>query len=354
MINFSKKFGLITLAFLILFTSVLIHGTGHVAAAAKYPTCQNTYMELWDWASNAQYGGIYRGIASQSGETSFNKDTSSYFIFKTQTSVDNGRNQFDVVFMDSPNNMTLDTVSGVDYLYHGGANHAIINSEPTSVTAKSQSWSGTPGGNWSGYASQGKFAVAATSYASPFKITLDSNINCVVVSHNVIQGPAWSYDNFETTPPIGEDGGSGCAITNISCILTGAFNKVSNTLTGVANAAFGLFAKLFMPDSVDIANKVTDLQSYLAGKLGFLTYPATFLIDVFNSFTGTTSTWCTAISCSKNFGTLLGKPFNVDFLTGKNTYPTYWTYAIDVIRGLTILELAMLVRRKYITITGKN
>jgi hypothetical protein len=344
--NFIKKFGLITLASLVVFSATMWRSTGIALAAAKYPTCQNTYLDLWDWVSSAN------GLKSQTGWTSFNDVSDSYFIYKTTTSDTNGRNQFEAVWIGGASPMTLDTVSGVDYLYHGGAVSGQITSEPTSVSAKGESWAGTPGGNWNSFSSQGKFSIGGSALGTPFKITLDSSINCVVAAHNVNTGPSWTYENFTAEAPKGTGTGQGCSLTNVSCVLSGAFDKVANTLAGIAQASFNLFAKLFAPDSATIKTSFDDLSTYISGKLGFLTYPATFLVDVFNAFTGTSSSWCSSSSCTKNFGNLFGHSFTVNFLQPNVTYPTIWAYALALIRGLTILELAIAVRRKFIKITG--
>jgi formate-dependent nitrite reductase membrane component NrfD len=87
-------------------------------------------------------------------------------------------------------------------------------------------------------------------------------------------------------------------------------------------------------------------------KLGFLTYPITFIANMFGAFTSSSS-WCTSGSCTKSFGNFMGSNFTVDLNQMQTTMPTLWAFLLAALRGLTVLALIFGIRKKYMEVIHK-
>lgn len=107
--------------------------------------------------------------------------------------------------------------------------------------------------------------------------------------------------------------------------------------------------KIFIPDENTLKAKYDSFHDFMVLKLGFLTYPSEFLGDLFASF-DTTQNSCNETACTKNFGELLGGDFSLDFLAMKNTAPTMWTWFKTLIVGVTLFELVIMLKRKYMDV----
>lgn len=134
---------------------------------------------------------------------------------------------------------------------------------------------------------------------------------------------------------------------DVGCWIARAFTGVSDTFLNVMRAFTSAFVSFWLPDTEAISTSFSDLQTTLSTKLGFLTFPAVFLIDVFNAFNPSTS-WCTSTTCSKSFGNFYGAPFTLNFLTLKVVAPSMWDLLIGFVRGITIFSLIVMLRKKFI------
>jgi len=325
-----------------------------VSAAAKYPECANTYLEDWDWPGMLK-APTTQAPNSGAGLTSFNYDTDSYFIYKTTANQTGLRNVFTVVFAESSNNnkLTLDQTGGGsgDRIFYNGTiwvNQTLV-SEPNTIKAPSQNWAGSPGGSWVGF-NDGTFAIQGST-SSFGSITLNNTISCVVVAHNMSYSPGWTYDPFPGNLDYAQGVGTGtsqtCAALDIACSIKSVFRKVEDTFIAVGQAIVNGIAILFKPDTASIQADFNSLSTFLNNKLGFIAYPFTFLVDVFNAFSGTSNNWCTTSSCTKDFGTLFGHDFIVDLNAPQIAYPTLWAWFKNFIIGVTVLELLIAIYGKY-------
>jgi hypothetical protein len=326
------------------------------AAVAAYPACANTYFDDYDWEalmkapSSPTNGGNY---------PSFSRTNDSYFIYKTKANVDAKRNIFGIAHGQAANKLTLDEYVdplGVKEkrLYYTGiaqTNGYFIN-EPTSVKASTQNWAGTPGGSWPS-GNTGYYANPGSANSFGYVNLTGVDINCIVVAHNVKISPGWTYDVPPTNLAIGVGAGKTCKATDLGCWIAKAFQGVQDTLSSVALAIAGFIAQIWLPDGDQITTDFNEFQSFLVNKLGFLTYPFTFIVDMFTAFGNTTNSWCNTNSCSKNFGNFFGKSFTLDLNAPATVYPTLWAYFLNLIRGITVLGLILAVRQKYMRITNK-
>ncbi|MEI7632538.1 MAG: hypothetical protein WCJ60_04440 [bacterium] len=110
---------------------------------------------------------------------------------------------------------------------------------------------------------------------------------------------------------------------------------------------------LTIPNHNDIKFAFTHFQETLQTHLGFLTYPFTYLYDFFTAFGDTSNNWCTTSSCSKSFGNFFGSPFTINVIQLKTTIPALYDYGVLAIRSLTVFELVILLRRKFVGVLSK-
>lgn len=191
------------------------------------------------------------------------------------------------------------------------------------------------------------------SVAPPFNVSSVVDMDYIYVARNVIYHPTWDAGVFNSFAEYGADPGQSCSAIDIGCWITKAWSGVSNTISSVGKAIVSTIASLFMPDTAKIQADFNDFKSFLDAKLGFLTYPFTFLADVFDAFTGPSDGTCTTSGCVKNFGGFLGGTFFVDFAVLAQEMPSLWDILRALVIGLTILEVIIMIRRKVMGVMHK-
>lgn len=140
--------------------------------------------------------------------------------------------------------------------------------------------------------------------------------------------------------------------TDVGCHIKNAFSFVGDSFKAVGEAMVNGIAFLFMPDQAEMNKTITDFQTFMSEKLGFLLYPFTFVVE-FSDAMKATSNWCNETSCSRNFGTMFGQPLQFDFLGLKKLNGQLWTMATVGIQGLTVFGLIEALRRKYMGVVSK-
>lgn len=182
-----------------------------------------------------------------------------------------------------------------------------------------------------------------------------TNLTGIYRVKNVNYSTTWDGGSFSSDIAYGSVGGSApatCGALDFGCWFSKAFDGVQNTMVSVAEAVAKAFAYMFAPDGNKTKTEFDGLNTFMTNKLGFLVYPFTFMSTLFNAFSSGTS-WCTTTSCTKSFGNLFGKPFNLNLNQLAVTMPTLWTWFIAMTRGITVLAIVLTIRRKYIGIMHK-
>lgn len=312
-----------------------------------FPTCSNTYLETWNWPAMLKKQYI-NGSQNGGGYESFDSNANSYLIYNNVTNysgVGSPRNMFTVIVGSSANNLTIDVdsaspnhikLSGTLISNDFGSTSSTLASEPTTV----KTYNSEPSGGY------GFTAFPSTNLTSPYDLT--TNVGCMVVAHNVTYGAAFTanYNKFVSTQDYALTDGSACKATDFGCWIGKAFNAVDDTFASVGIAIVESITNLFAPDGTQIKASFDDFNSFMQAKLGFLVYPITFLVNVFDAFTSTSS-WCTQISCVKDFGNLFGSDFTLNLSQPGITMGDYWNWLLLAIRGLTVLTLILAVKNKY-------
>jgi hypothetical protein len=325
-----------------------------VSAEAILPPCTNTYMETWDWPAELRKGDRNLNPSNGAGLTDFNPAEDSYIIFKRNSNENPPagelkRNVFSMLYAKAPKKIILKrgglpdepTVSrsttNTTVLFG-----AYIQSEPKDLISSGYY---TPS-NGEKFVSTG----VETDQSQDRGLNTWFGTNCVVAAKNVTYDANWgTWNKFVSNIESGSGSGTGtsCSALDIACKLRSAWDGVTDTFVAVGKAIVAGIASLFMPDSSQTKADFDDLSNFLTQKLGFLTYPFTFIIDVFTSFGSTSNNWCTSSSCSKNFGNLFGGNYTINLNQPATTMPTIWNWFLAFVRGITVLGLILAIRRKY-------
>jgi len=220
------------------------------------------------------------------------------------------------------NNTTVTLTGGADsaiYFYWVNGSHTIT----------------TGGGNFTG-------ATTAPAVGSSF------DVKCVQFAYN------YSYDsNYDIGQFNSEIAGqaNACGTWDLVCKSSGFFTSLATDTFNKIKAVLSSIASIFVPDSAQVTSDFNDFNTFMQSKLGFLTYPVTFLASLFSAFAPDTS-WCTTSSCTKSFGNFYGQPVAINLIAAKAAMVSYWDWFIAMVRGVTVLGLILAIRRKYISIAG--
>lgn len=186
------------------------------------------------------------------------------------------------------------------------------------------------------------------SFNAPFSTNVTLNDFTCINSYRAFDGNP-VYENDYTGITYGTDVpdqvGVECDTFDVACKIGEVFQGVQNTFSSVGSYIVRGIASIFFPDPDYLEQKFTQLSVFFTQKLGFLMYPIDFIIDMVQAFGNNTENWCTDTSCTKSFGNLWGSPFSIDFLTLKNSLPTYWNWFILFLRGAVVIGLVSSVYR---------
>jgi len=191
------------------------------------------------------------------------------------------------------------------------------------------------------------------SSTAPFSTTVTINDFTCITNYSRSNGaPVYSTTYTGITynsSAVPNQIGAVCDSFDVACKIGEVFQGVQNTFTSVGSYIVRGIASIFFPDTTYLQSKFTELSFFFVNKLGFLTYPLTFIVNMISAFQDTTQNWCTETSCVKSFGNLWGSPFAIDFLTLKNSIPTYWDWFIIFLRGATVIGLLSAIYRTLMT-----
>lgn len=111
------------------------------------------------------------------------------------------------------------------------------------------------------------------------------NADCIQEAQNLKYSENYSGNLYDhTAAPNPAD--NNCDKWDIPCWISGAFDDTVDTLSSIGPAIVNGIARLFIPRTDLLSTYFSDFQSFLAGKLGALTYPFEFFIDFFMAIRG--------------------------------------------------------------------
>jgi hypothetical protein len=320
------------------------------------PQCGDTTLGDWDWADSAQ-GLIH--IGGTNGMSDFDYQTSSYVILHEGIPTVGGstnNNRYYVYLADPGKQLILDEVSGVGHIESPNASirQANIIDEPPSIPAYNGNWPGSFSANAESTSTNGRntatLGVSITVYSGQ---TSPPTYDCEFVAHNVTYGPGWGINHFNANGIHGTGSVGTCSALDIPCEIGKLVTGIQNTIVSGVQAVLNAFASLFVPDSTQLQTEYSSLSTSLATHLGFLTYPLTFVVDLFNSFSSSSS-WCSSSGCVKDFGSIYGHDYSLDIAAVAEAWPSAWTLISAAMRGMIVLALMLAIWRKFIEIMNSG
>lgn len=159
------------------------------------------------------------------------------------------------------------------WAWTGSGTGTMITGTPASPTTNNLNWTS---GVSVGQGSQWWYPIGQTTGTS-------SRSNPCKKFGNVTYDASWDTTTATTTTvdnktyPTTE----GCKMTDIGCLLQNAFATVENTFIAVGEAIVNGFALLFSPDQSTLAYSFDELKTFMFDKLGFLTYPIEWALDLY-------------------------------------------------------------------------
>jgi hypothetical protein len=144
-----------------------------------------------------------------------------------------------------------------------------------------------------------------------------------------------------------------CAALDIACWMGDLGTAIGGTLDNVSKAILAGLTWLFVPDSSTMAANFTRIQALISDKLGLISDSFSVITNLFQPLINANDNGCTTAGCTKSFGTLFGRPFNVDFATVAKTMPSVWSFTTLFLRGAILIAFAFVMRRKIIEIIAR-
>ncbi len=365
MIN-AKKIALLFPVVVVVFTTIMAPQRALAQTPTYAPQCGGGSSELnsWDWPQAVEKGLRQDGTESGAKITDFDYQNDSYVIFKRPANQFDPykRNVYEIVrAAKEKNRITIKkgTLNAVTGKYNATLDTVGQSMQRATMSSESDEYlTNNNALNFrvdSSYKNSNFHANVSSSSASPYTMIVStngtdenpgSNVLCIVGGHNVNYDPNWDFAQLERNIDYGVNPGQKCGAIEVGCWVGKIFRGIANTFEAFGMALVEAFVNIFAPDSNEVKADFDNFASFMQEKLGFLVYPIVFISDVFNAFTSGTA-WCSATACTKDFGNLFGRPFNLDLRQLQVTMPTVWTWFTAMIRGLTILGLLIAVRKKY-------
>jgi hypothetical protein len=293
-------------------------------AISQYaPECAPSYLAKWDLP--AQLKAI---------QPTYENGTSPLFIYKENSA--GTRNIFKVAVGKTPtSHFTMnfeESTLKAQLLTNDGFYLYTMFDEPTGAAYGYDSF-------WSGQNDTQRLKVdVATQFTfngTSSYIPDMGNASCFTnFMGDVSYSNTWRARDFDVIqknlPYASVDGQKSCEIIDLACQI----------------------GKVFIPNSAKNKTQFDNLAAFLNSKLGFLTYPITFIANLFEAF-HSSSAWCSSSSCTKNFGSFMGGNFTLDLNQPLHTMPTLWAWFLGLLRGITVLTLLLAIRKKYMGIVSK-
>jgi len=327
-------------------TSFVPHASADTGLSSEnfLPQCGDVSLISWDW------GASLKAISTPTAWTDFDYDSSSYTILHLADPFADGtvnnHNRFKIYASDGSTPLVFQRNSGVPTLTtkNNYIRQANIQSEAKEVPEYSQS--------------SNQYVVSAGTTFSSVAMGIYSGVpdatkfDCEVVAKNVTYAPSWGYAPFNSNVLHGSAVVGQCKNLDVACYVTKAMQGVQNTITSGVSALLNVLGNWFIPDTAVLDSKIEDLQTNLNAHLGFLTYPPTFLVDFYDAF-DSSSSWCNDTSCTKYIGTIFGSPWTLDLGAVKTVTPTLWSFMTALVRGMTVLAIVFMLRRKFLEVTNR-
>jgi hypothetical protein len=319
----------------------LVNDNHKALAVADVPVCSNTYLDIWNWPKAV--AGTDVSPPNSGGLVDFNVSSSSYIVWKHAGSTSN-----DFYLTEASANkelvMSYDSVSDKQKVYNGNATNVHIHSQPSSIPAYSFEGS---------FSHKGMYASTNGTISDPFSLS-PSEADCVVVAHNVVYDGTFTNTHYKANQTFSSTNPADCKLTDVFCWAGRIVDGIDNTFQSVGMAIFDGLSQLFAPSGTVISQDFTDFNTFLQAKLGFFAYPITFIVNMFNAFSSST-TGCNTSSCNIDFGNFYGHDFKINYLAPDQISTSIWTYLRLVIQSITVLALVLGVYRKILAIsTGGN
>ena len=331
----------------------------NVAQAAPWTAEQpSPNLSNWKWADEIH-----------ASDSNFNIDTTSYIIYTLRSYQDYqfaypvnhsvSWGQYYIVY--APPNVKLNISLGT---YSSYGNTMKINPSSGSSINYGRITSQPEAEGWpTGQYKHGLYYTALTSLTTPMPYPLvnsnqyndASSISFITSANNVDYAPSFTADQISVKIAQTDLYGSGvsCSSLDVVCKTSQAISAVGSTIHSAISGFMNWVTSIIMPNSDQIASDFSSFNSYMQAKLGFLVYPLTFIVNFWNSFSDTSNNWCTTSSCTKNFGNLFGHAFTVNFNLPATIIPSFWTWFKALFVGLTVFELLLLIRKKYISVVTR-
>lgn len=360
--HFSKlAFFTLSVALVLVYSVVGSPRASALGSSNYLPQCSDTTLATWDWVGSTH--GLKAGLGSGAGLSDFDYSTSSYLIFgisdasrqSSLTPATNETNEFYVITSDAANHTRLlvngTTTDSKLYASDSASNvrTAFITSEPPTDNRYKGNWPGSYSANAFSTSSGATVTAASGTRFDLAAFSSGQGIYCQLAAHNVDYGSNWIYNNIQQIAPHGVGSGTQCKATDIGCWITNAVSGVQSAFARWFTDITTFVYNIFVPDPTTMAGIWTDFSNYMNTKLGFLLYPLTFFTNLFTSF-GDAGTSCSATSCVVYSGNFMHGNFSIDFATIPHYFPTLWIAMQTIIVGITVYELLLAVKRRYIKV----
>jgi len=318
--------------------------------------CSNTYLDRFKWQDAVKANDTSTGFSTYGGVTDFDYNTSSYIMLRENITPNPNTNIDGLSHTGYYNRMKLFIANPgkkITLSYDNTVGRAVINTNDGNIRRVSL-WS-EPNDindfkwNWTGSFSSGQFTVqtyTGLTTAPQFDAT---GYTCVAGAKNVNYSQSWTYNQYTGVIPLGTGSGASCGTTDIGCYISRIGSTIQNTISSGVLAVFNFIRDMFVPDTATIKSSFDDTMTTMTAKLGFLTYPITFLSTAFDAF-NSSSSWCSTSSCTKDLGDVFGTNMTVNFGAIQAITPSIWTMITLAARGILVMALVIMVRNKWLEV----
>jgi len=324
-------------------------GTG---VGSNIAQCNGGNLSNWDWPE--QVKTLPHQTGTKVPDTLFSPANTDYIIYLTQTQFSTPNNagygysyQYTMLDAGQGGNLKLYTIGTDTFAKNYGTQGQQLSSYYFTLI---DSWSVTSSTNFpfvtGSLFSAGNTSVAASDakYKS-FGLT-SAGTACILAVHGVEYDPGYTGPVYKSSQAYTLGAGAGCQTLDIACKLSGAFQTVTTAIGDLIREVFSWFMSLWIPDSAKTQASFDDLGNFLSNKLGFLTYPFTFINDFYSAMGGS-ATWCSTSSCTISGTVMGGGTATLDLLgMAHSPYSPVWDAFLLFIRATTIVTLmGMLLSR---------
>lgn len=340
---------------LVSIASPMFQGVTFAAAPAQCATTNDSDLNNWDWISWASKTSPRSGTITGGGIPFFYNSPpygTSYLMLGSNYTLPGSAGQAtNVLYTTSNANSKL-------IMYMSGGVEGIKTSDggPIYVDYVDGRLAGVS------YSFDRRVMASGSDIAGGVLANVQANANtaiggtvaCANGAFNVVYDSSWTdpkitYAQGYTSGTATASGSNNCAnVLDISCQVTNLYNGVTNDILHVFQAFTAGLYSLFVPDNNALTQDATNLKSFAIVKLGFLTFPFTFMNDIFNAFMSAGSSGHT-VGCGS--ATFLGGHFCLDLEQWATTAPTFWSWFTGIVQAVTVLSLMFFLYRKFVEVT---